>query len=59
VSIQRGDPSNYQHALRHLAQVNGWDSQTTRTYLEEKRETFRRREALGPWVQDVSARGVG
>ncbi|SRR5579875_342499 len=55
VSIEQNDPSIYQDALRHLAQVNGWDEAQVQAYLQKTHETFLRREALGPWTQDFSA----
>jgi restriction endonuclease Mrr len=40
----------------HLAQVNGWNGAQVQAYLVgETDESFRRREALGPWVYDFSA----
>jgi hypothetical protein len=54
VSIEQGDPSIYENTPRHLADVNGWDDTQVQGYLAETRETFRRRESLGPWVQDLS-----
>jgi len=54
-STQQGDPSIYESALRHLAQLNGWSHAQVQAYLAETRGTLRRREALGPWVYDFSA----
>lgn len=58
VSRERGDPSIYEDALAHLAQVNKWDGAQVRAHLEETRITYERREALGPWHQDFRALGV-
>ena len=55
VSNQQGDPSMYGNALGRLAQVNGWNGAQVQAYLGETHESFRRREALGPWVYDLSA----
>lgn len=55
VSIEQNDPSIYQDALRHLAQVNGWDEAQVHAYLHETHKTFLRREALGQWTHDFSA----
>lgn len=55
VSIEQNDPTIYEDALRHLAEVNGWDDTKVQTYLAEVREEFRLREALGPWTHDFSA----
>jgi hypothetical protein len=55
VSIEQGDPSIYENALRHLAAVNGWDDARVQAYLSEANELLQRREALGTWVQDFSA----
>ncbi len=55
VSVEMGDPSMYQNALGHLAEVNGWDEGRVQAYLADTHETFRRREALGAWVQDFSS----
>ena len=54
VARQRGDPSIYANALRHLARVNDWDDQRVREYLAEGQAEFRQREALGEWAQDFS-----
>ena len=54
VARQQGEPAIYENALRHLAHVNEWDDQRVRTYLAEVQAEFRRREALGEWIQDFS-----
>jgi hypothetical protein len=54
VSVQQGDPSIYENALRHLARVNEWDGEQLKSYVAETRETFQGREALGAWAQDLS-----
>jgi hypothetical protein len=54
VARQQGEPAIYENALRHLAHVNDWDDQRVRTYLAEVQAEFRRREALGEWIQDFS-----
>jgi hypothetical protein len=54
VARQQGDPSIYEHALRHLAGVNDWDDQRVREYLVGVQAEFHRREALGAWTEDFS-----
>ncbi len=54
VARQQGDPSIYEHALRHLAGVNDWDDQRLREYLVGVQAEFHRREALGAWTEDFS-----
>lgn len=55
VSIEQNDPSIYKDALRHLENVNEWNNSDVQSYLVETRHTFRRREALGAWIQDFSS----
>ena len=54
VARQQGDPAIYENALRHLARVNAWDDERVRDYLADVQAEFRRREALGEWIQDFS-----
>jgi hypothetical protein len=48
VSIQRGDPSIYEDAMRHLARINDWDDDALRAYLarQPKRSAGER-----PWAR--------
>ncbi len=57
IARERNDPSVYQAALDHLARVNGWSKEQVRAHLRETREVFERREALGPWITDLTALG--
>ena len=58
VARQRGDPSIYESALRHLASVNDWDAEHVKVYLAEVREGFLRREALDELTQDLTLLGT-
>ncbi len=54
VARERNDPTILLRALDHLGRVNGWTKEEVTAYVKEAQAEFRRRESIGPWVQDMS-----